>query len=81
MLTLLVGGVRSGKSALAVEMGRRHTGEVVYLATSPPDLDEDLDARIARHRTERPAWPTIEEPLDLAGAIARRGDAWSSSTA
>jgi adenosyl cobinamide kinase/adenosyl cobinamide phosphate guanylyltransferase len=73
-LTLLLGGARSGKSALAVEIGRRHEGPVTFIATSPPALDGDLAARIARHRAERPAWPTIEEPIDLAGALASAGD-------
>jgi adenosylcobinamide kinase / adenosylcobinamide-phosphate guanylyltransferase len=72
-LTLLLGGARSGKSALAVELGRRHDGGVTFVATSPP-IDGDLAARIARHRAERPAWPTIEEPLDVAGALEAGGD-------
>ena len=69
MLTLLLGGARSGKSALAVEMGRRHGGPVTVVATSPP-IDGDLAARIARHRRERPGWPTVEEPHELAAALA-----------
>ena len=69
MLTLLLGGARSGKSSLAVEMGRRHDGPVTFVATSEP-IDGDMSGRIARHRAERPAWPTIEEPLDLGGALA-----------
>jgi adenosyl cobinamide kinase/adenosyl cobinamide phosphate guanylyltransferase len=73
-LTLLLGGARSGKSALAVEIGRRHPGPVTFIATSPAALDGDLAGRIARHRAERPAWPTIEEPLDLGGALAAAGD-------
>ena len=72
-LTVLLGGARSGKSALAVEMGRRHAGGVTFLATSPP-IDGDLADRIARHRAERPAWPTIEEPHDVAGALTGAGD-------
>ena len=73
-LTLLLGGARSGKSALAVEIGRRHPGPVTFIATSPPAIDGDLSGRIARHRAERPPWPTIEEPLDLAAALAAAGD-------
>lgn len=72
-LTLLLGGARSGKSALGVELGRRHDGPVTFVATSPP-IDGDLGERIARHRGERPAWPTIEEPLDVAGALREAGD-------
>lgn len=70
MFTLLLGGARSGKSALAVELGRRHDGPVTFVATCPP-FDGDLGARIARHRAERPGWPTVEEPLDVVGALER----------
>ena len=66
--TLLLGGARSGKSTLAVEAGRRHGGDVVVIATAEP-VDDDMAARIARHRAERPGWPVIEEPVRLADAI------------
>jgi adenosyl cobinamide kinase/adenosyl cobinamide phosphate guanylyltransferase len=68
-VTFLVGGARSGKSALAVQIGRRQDGDVVFVATAEP-FDDDLRRRIERHRAERPPWPTIEAPLDLADAIA-----------
>lgn len=67
-LTLLLGGARSGKSDLAVQMGSRHSGGVTFVATAPR-LDDDMDDRISRHRAERPNWPTIEEPLDIHSAI------------
>ncbi|MET0324108.1 MAG: bifunctional adenosylcobinamide kinase/adenosylcobinamide-phosphate guanylyltransferase, partial [Ilumatobacteraceae bacterium] len=73
MLTLLLGGARSGKSTLAVEIGRRHDGPVTFVATSEP-IDGDMSDRIARHRAERPGWPTMEEPLDLAGALTAVDD-------
>lgn len=41
---------------------------MAFLATATP-LDADMAERIARHRAERPDWPTIEEPIDLAGAL------------
>ena len=71
MLTVLLGGARSGKSALAVELGRRHDGPVTYLATSPRiPGDADLDDRIERHRRERPAeWTTIEAETSLRTAV------------
>ena len=73
MLTVLLGGARSGKSALAVEIATGHGQAVTYLATSPTiPGDDDLAQRIARHRAERPStWTTIEEQLDLASALAR----------
>ncbi len=72
MLTFLLGGARSGKSALAVEIGRRHGGPVSFIATCPDiDGDDDLRSRIARHQDDRPAgWTTVEEELDLAEAIS-----------
>ena len=74
-LTLLLGGARSGKSALAVDLGRRHPGDVVYIATAPP-VDDEMTERIERHRFERPDhWTTIEEQTDLSGAIDRAADA------
>jgi len=77
MITFLIGGARSGKSALAVELGRRHDGPVVFVATCPVvDGDDDLATRIQRHRAERPGWPTIEEPVELAAAVDKvDGDA------
>jgi adenosyl cobinamide kinase/adenosyl cobinamide phosphate guanylyltransferase len=72
VLTLLIGGVRSGKSSLAVELGRRHEGPVTFIATCEP-FDDDLAARVARHRAERPAWPTLEAPLELTGALTEAG--------
>ena len=71
MITLLLGGARSGKSTLAVDIGERHTaagGEVVFVATAEA-FDDDLRARIALHRLERPDWPTVEAPVTLASAI------------
>ena len=73
MITFLLGGARSGKSALAVELGRRNDGPVAFVATCPT-LDDDLAARIARHRAARPDWPTIEEPVELARAVEKADD-------
>lgn len=68
-LVLLVGGARSGKSTLAVDLGQQHDGEVYFIATAQAH-DDDMRERIERHRGERPSWTTIEEPTDLAGALA-----------
>ena len=69
MITIVTGGARSGKSTYAVELGIRHAGPVVFVATAPP-LDSDMESRIARHRAERPDWPTVEEPHDWTTAVA-----------
>jgi adenosyl cobinamide kinase/adenosyl cobinamide phosphate guanylyltransferase len=66
VITLLIGGARSGKSALALRLAE---GEVVFIATAEPG-DAEMAERIERHRAERPAsWHTVEEPVDLAGAL------------
>ena len=70
-LVLLLGGARSGKSALAVERGRAWDGPVTLIATGEAG-DAEMAERIRRHQAERPAaWSTVEEPLDLAGELAR----------
>lgn len=71
-LTVLLGGARSGKSDLAVQIGERHCaagGMVTFVATAQR-FDDDMEQRIARHRAERPAWPTVEVPTDLLGALS-----------
>jgi adenosylcobinamide kinase/adenosylcobinamide-phosphate guanylyltransferase len=66
---LLLGGARSGKSRLAVALAARQLRPVVFVATARAD-DEEMAARIERHRQQRPAgWATVEEPLELRGAI------------
>ena len=61
-LTLLVGGARSGKSSLAVQLAEGFEGPVVFVATAVVG-DDDMAARVARHRAERPkSWSTPENP-------------------
>ena len=78
MLTVLLGGARSGKSSAAIRLARESAGDVCFVATSPRiGGDDEIDARIAAHRAERPAtWQTIETETDLAGAITATGDAF-----
>jgi adenosylcobinamide kinase/adenosylcobinamide-phosphate guanylyltransferase len=69
MLTLILGGARSGKSKLAQRLAAP-AGRVTYIATATAGQDPEMAARIERHRRDRPhSWRTIEEPLALAGAI------------
>lgn len=69
-LTVLLGGARAGKSALALELARDQGAPVVYVATAEAG-DEEMAARIAQHRAERPeSWRTVEEPIALRSALA-----------
>ena len=67
-LIVLLGGARSGKSSLAVELATKSNKSVVFIATAQAH-DEDMKNRIARHQAERPGWKTIETPLDLTTAL------------
>jgi adenosylcobinamide kinase/adenosylcobinamide-phosphate guanylyltransferase len=71
-ITLVLGGVRSGKSRYVQTLAAR-TSSVAFVATARP-LDEEMRLKIERHRAERPKeWRTIEEPLDLDRALAEEG--------
>ena len=68
-ITLVLGGVRSGKSRYALKLAAR-AQRVTFLATAERRKDEEMNRKIERHRAERPQhWTTIEEPLKLAAAI------------
>jgi len=69
MLTLLTGGARSGKSSTAARLASRVGEPVVFVATAQA-LDEEMTARIDRHRADRPLdWTTIEAPVEVGHAI------------
>jgi adenosylcobinamide kinase/adenosylcobinamide-phosphate guanylyltransferase len=72
-LTLIVGGVRSGKSrfgerlALALDLP-----DVLYIATAEA-RDEEMRERISKHRASRPPhWQTLECPIQIAESLAER---------
>jgi adenosylcobinamide kinase / adenosylcobinamide-phosphate guanylyltransferase len=68
-LTFVLGGARSGKSALAVRLASAFGSPVVVVVTAEP-RDDEMAARIGRHREARPsAWKTVEVPVELADAI------------
>ncbi|HVF07857.1 MAG TPA: bifunctional adenosylcobinamide kinase/adenosylcobinamide-phosphate guanylyltransferase [Actinomycetota bacterium] len=72
-LTLLTGPVASGKSRLAAQLASVWRGPVEVIVTAEA-RDEEMRARIERHRAERPdGWKVAEAPLDLSRALNRAG--------
>jgi len=73
MRTLLIGGARSGKSALAARWSNERSTTVCTLVTGL-ESDPEMVARIAAHRRERPAhWRVREEPVYLGRALREEG--------
>jgi len=78
VITLVVGGARSGKSAVAEALvaarlavtGPDGPPGVTYVATLVVGEDADLADRVARHRARRPAgWSTLEAGTDLPAVL------------
>ncbi len=70
-LVFVTGGARSGKSRYAQARAEAWGGPLLYLATAEV-RDPEMEARVAQHRADRgPRWESLEEPLDLPGALAR----------
>ena len=75
-LTLILGGARSGKSTFAENTARELGGDsVLYVATSEAK-DEEMQQRVANHRSARPpAWGTLEAPRNVAQALRQESRA------
>ena len=68
---LALGGARSGKSRYARALAEAAKPDRLLIATAWPG-DDEMAARIARHRAERgEGWTTIEEQRDLVEALSR----------
>ncbi len=73
-LNFFIGGVRSGKSALAQRWAEAQAKPWLYLATcSQASIKDDpeMAARVQAHKEARAdGWQTVEEPLELASALS-----------
>jgi adenosylcobinamide kinase/adenosylcobinamide-phosphate guanylyltransferase len=70
VITLVLGGARSGKSAVAEALTAAHGLPVTYVATIDTAGDPELEARVEAHRRRRdPAWATVDAGDDLAGLL------------
>lgn len=74
MKTLILGGVRSGKSRYAETLAKRSRLPVTYIATATA-RDAEMAARIHGHRVRRPPhWRTVEEPIELAKVLEHNAE-------
>jgi adenosylcobinamide kinase / adenosylcobinamide-phosphate guanylyltransferase len=75
-LTLILGGARSGKSALGQRMAGERGPRVLFVATATAG-DEEMAARIAAHKASRPEhWRTLEAPTRVGACIQKEGPAF-----
>jgi adenosylcobinamide kinase/adenosylcobinamide-phosphate guanylyltransferase len=73
MRALFIGGIKSGKSKNAENYILTFTKEKpIYLATTE-FFDEEISARVAKHKTQRAGkFTTLEEPLNLYDVITKQ---------
>lgn len=68
MITLVTGGIKSGKTAYALKLCLEY-GKKGYIATAEP-FDSAMNKKISLHRQERDeTWVTHEEPVNLHEAL------------
>ncbi len=78
-LTLVTGGARSGKTAVAEGLADSPGGRTVCYVATAEARDDEMRDRIERHREDRPdGWETIEEPRNLPGAVVSAGGRFDS---
>ena len=70
-ITLILGGARSGKSSYAQSLAEESGKSVTFIATAQA-LDDEMSARIQKHRAERHVnWDTLEIPSEIASHVQR----------
>ncbi|HOV49765.1 MAG TPA: bifunctional adenosylcobinamide kinase/adenosylcobinamide-phosphate guanylyltransferase [Candidatus Cryosericum sp.] len=70
-MILVTGGEKSGKSTYALNAALERGSRRAFVATAEP-FDEEMDARIRRHKAERgAAFETVEEPVEVPAVLRR----------
>lgn len=70
-MTLILGGVRSGKSRFAQDLARELGGDDVLFVATAEACDEEMSRRIDMHQQSRPdTWRTLEQPCGIGKVIA-----------
>ncbi|WAH38713.1 bifunctional adenosylcobinamide kinase/adenosylcobinamide-phosphate guanylyltransferase [Alicyclobacillus dauci] len=67
----VTGGARSGKSHFAERLAAsKGTAQRICFVATGVAMDDEMAARIERHRTTRDSrWATVETPHDVAGVV------------
>lgn len=74
MKQLILGGVRSGKSAIAERLAKETGKKVFYIATAITS-DDEMTQRVQQHKQRRPEdWQLIEESQQLATVLTTYAD-------
>jgi adenosylcobinamide kinase / adenosylcobinamide-phosphate guanylyltransferase len=71
VITLVLGGTRSGKSEVAERIAAASARPVIYVATARAyEGDAEFAERVVRHRKRRPTdWSTVEAGAALPAAL------------
>ncbi len=70
-IIFVLGGARSGKSTFAINLAKKTSKKVLYLATAQAK-DKEMAERIKLHRKNRPSyWRTVEEPVELLKILSK----------
>lgn len=68
-MTLITGGAASGKSTRALRIASSWGPRVLFVATCVA-RDDEMRAKVARHRRQRPAdWQTVEQSRHVGRAL------------
>lgn len=70
--TLIIGGIRSGKSRFAQELALKLGKPVLFVATAEAG-DEEMRRRIEEHQKARPSdWSTLEVTTHIGSQISKK---------